>query len=47
MAFTVADLEDAVVVTEDQIPLVESFGLEAVGDFRGQFVGQSDYEIYR
>jgi hypothetical protein len=47
VAFTVADLEDAVVVTEDQIPLIESFGLEAVEDFRGQFVGQSDYEIYR
>ncbi len=47
VAFTVAGLEDAVVVTEDQIPLVESFGLEEVEDFRGQFVGKSDYEIYR
>ena len=31
----------------DQIPLVESYGLEKVEDFRDQFTGQSDYEIYK
>jgi hypothetical protein len=46
VAFTAAGIEDAVVVTEDQIPLVESFGLEQVADFRGQFTGQSDHEIF-
>lgn len=47
VAFTVAGLNDAVVVTEDQIPMVESFGLEKIEDFRDQFTGQSDYEIYK
>lgn len=47
VAFTVAGLNDAVVVTEDQIPMVESFGLEKIKDFRDQFTGQSDYEIYK
>ncbi len=47
VAFTVAGLEDAVVVSEDLIPLVEEHGLEAVEDFRGRFSGWSDYEIYQ
>lgn len=47
VAFTVAGLENAIVVTEDQIPLVEEYGLDEVADFRGQFTGQSDYEIYK
>jgi hypothetical protein len=47
VAFTVAGLERAVVVTEEQIPLVERSGLKKVEDFRGRFTGQSDYEIYR
>ena len=47
VAFTVAGLEDAVVVTEEQIPLVESLGLEPVEDFRGTFSGMNDEEIYR
>ncbi len=47
IAFTVAGLERAVVVDEGLIPLVESFGLKKVADFRGRFEGQSDYEIYR
>jgi len=46
VAFTVAGLEDAVVVTEDQIPMVEAVGLEKVEDFRDQFTDQSDHEIY-
>lgn len=47
VAFTVAGLEQAVVVNEDLIPLVEKIGLRPIADFRGQFVGQSDAEIYR
>lgn len=46
VAFTVAGLEDAIVVTEDLIPLVEEFGLKPVEDFRGRFTGMNDYEIY-
>jgi hypothetical protein len=47
VAFTVAGLENAVVVTEEQVPLVEGAGLEEVADFRDRFDGQSDAEIYR
>lgn len=47
VAFTLAGLEDAVVVSEAQIPMVEAAGLDKVGDFRGQFDGQTDAEIYR
>jgi hypothetical protein len=47
VAFTVAGLEDAVVVSEDQIPLVEQAGLRRVEDFRGRFTGQSDVRIYQ
>ena len=46
VAFTVAGLERAVVVSEDLLPLVQKAGLKAVADFRGQFTGQSDAEIY-
>jgi len=35
VAFTVAGLENAIVVSEDQIPMVESAGLEMIEDFRG------------
>ena len=47
VAFTVAGLERAVVVGEDMIPLVEKAGLKPAADFRGQFTGKSDAEIYR
>jgi hypothetical protein len=47
VSFTVAGLEDAVVVTEAQIPMVKAAGLDRVQDFRGRFRGQSDYEIYQ
>jgi hypothetical protein len=46
VAYTVAGLEDAVVVSEDLIPLVEKAGLKQVEDFRGKFTGQSDAQIY-
>jgi hypothetical protein len=46
VAFTVAGLEQAAVVSEELIPLVEKAGLKPVADFRGMFTGQSDFEIY-
>jgi hypothetical protein len=46
VAFTVAGLENAVVVTEDMIPMVEKAGLKPVEDFRGRFTGWNDTKIY-
>jgi hypothetical protein len=46
VAFTVAGLERAVVVSEDLIPLVEKAGLKPIEDFRGKFAGQTDAQIY-
>ncbi|NOZ62475.1 MAG: hypothetical protein GXO74_12430, partial [Calditrichaeota bacterium] len=46
VAFTVAGLKEAVVVSEELIPLAEKYGLKPVADFRGKFTGMSDYEIY-
>ncbi len=47
VAFTVAGLEDAVVVSQEQIPLMEKNGLTPVEDFRGKFTGKTDAQIYR
>jgi hypothetical protein len=47
VAFTVAGLERAIVVSEDQIPEAERAGLKPVEDFRGRFTGQSDAQIYQ
>jgi hypothetical protein len=46
VAFTVAGLERAVVVSEEMIPMVEKAGLKPVEDFRGKFTGQNDAQIY-
>jgi hypothetical protein len=46
VAFTVAGLEEAVVVSEDQIPLMKEAGLNVVEDFRGKFTGKNDAQIY-
>ncbi|MBM4161450.1 MAG: hypothetical protein FJ217_10160 [Ignavibacteria bacterium] len=46
VAFTVAGLERAVVVSDELIPLAERAGLEPLADFRGKFTGQSDAQIY-
>jgi hypothetical protein len=46
VAFTVAGLENAVVVSEDQLPMVETAGLKRIEDFRGKFSGQTDAQIY-
>ncbi|MEX0326182.1 MAG: hypothetical protein AB3N33_08860 [Puniceicoccaceae bacterium] len=47
VAFTVAGLEEVLVVNEDLIPLVESHGLTMVEDLRGDFTGMNDAEIYQ
>ncbi|ACB76236.1 GxGYxYP domain-containing protein [Opitutus terrae] len=47
VSFTVAGLEDAIVVSEELIPLMQELGLKPVADFRGQFTGQSDVQIYQ
>ncbi len=47
VAFTVAGLEDAVVVNADQLPLAQKHGLKILTDLRGQFTGQPDHVIYQ
>ncbi|MBP6507220.1 MAG: hypothetical protein KA257_06615 [Opitutaceae bacterium] len=47
VALTVAGLERGVVIDESLIPLVEQHGLKKLADFRGQFAGQSDIQIYQ
>jgi hypothetical protein len=46
VAYTVAGLEDAVVVSEGEVPLVQHAGLKPIADFRGKFTGMNDAEIY-
>ncbi len=46
VAFTIAGLEDAVVVTAEQVPLVERHGLKKIDDLRGRYTGQTDAQIY-
>lgn len=47
VAFTIAGLEDAVVVSEELIPLVEKHGLKQIDDLRGRYTGRTDAEIYQ
>ena len=47
VAFTVAGLERAIVVSEELIPEAERAGLKPVEDFRGKFTGQTDARIYQ
>ncbi|MBL9208775.1 MAG: hypothetical protein JNN01_27065 [Opitutaceae bacterium] len=46
VAFTIAGLESAVVVTADQVALVERHGLKKIDDLRGRYAGQTDAQIY-
>ena len=47
VAFTIAGVEDLVIVSEELIPLVEKFGLREKVDLRGVFTGQPDHEIFQ
>ena len=46
VAFTIAGLEDALVVTPPLIPLVAKHGLKPIDDLRGRYTGQTDAQIY-
>jgi len=46
VAFTIAGLEDAVVVDAALIPLAEKHGLTKIDDLRGRYTGQTDAQIY-
>jgi len=46
VAYTLAGLENAIIITDDMIPLMQQHGFKQVADFRGQFNGMSDFEIY-
>jgi hypothetical protein len=46
VAYTLAGLEQGIVITEDLIPLAQKHGLREIDDFRGRFTGQSDFAIY-
>ena len=47
VAFTIAGVEDLVVVSADQLPLARKHGLKTLVDLRGQFTGQPDHVIYQ
>ncbi len=47
VAFTIGGLEDAVVVSEELIPLVEKHGLRKIDDLRGRYTGRTDAQIYQ
>ena len=47
IAFTLAGLKDAIVLSEDLLPLTEGSGLPLIADLRKMFSGMSDPEIYR
>jgi len=47
VAFTIAGVEDLVVVSEDQLALAARHGLKPVVDLRGKFTGQPDETIYQ
>jgi hypothetical protein len=46
VAFTIAGLEDALVVTAEQISTAEKHGLKKIDDLRGRYDGQTDAQIY-
>lgn len=46
VAFTIAGLEDAVVVTPALVPLVTRHGLKPIDDLTGRYTGRTDAEIY-
>ena len=47
VAFTVAGLKDALIVSEHELALAKELGLKKIADFRGQFTGQTDAEIFK
>ncbi len=47
VSYTLAGLEEALVVSEAYVPLAEKLGLKPVMDFRGKFKGKKDVEIFQ
>jgi len=47
VAFTISGVEDALVVSEDLIPIAEKHGLKKIADLRGLFTGKPDEDIYQ
>jgi hypothetical protein len=47
VSFTVAGLEDALVITEAFIPLMQKLGLKPIEDFREKFQGKKDVEVFQ
>lgn len=47
VAFTVAGLDTAVVVTKSMIPAMKQAGIPEVADFRNKFEGETDAQIYK
>ncbi len=47
VAFTVAGLERAIVVSEELIPMAEQAGLKQKADLRGKFTGKNDAQIFQ
>jgi hypothetical protein len=47
VAFTIAGVEDLVVINADQLNLAARHGLKVVVDLRGRFTGQPDHVIYQ
>jgi hypothetical protein len=46
VAYTLAGLEDGIVISEELLPLMQKYGIKQIDDFRGRFEGKTDYEIY-
>jgi hypothetical protein len=46
VAYTIAGLEDAIIVTPALIPLAEKHGLKKIDDLRGRYDGMTDTQIY-
>lgn len=47
VSFTIAGLEDALVITEASLPLMKKLGLRCVADLRKRFRGKTDAEIFQ
>lgn len=46
VALTIAGLEDAIVVSEETLPLAQKYGLKQIDDLRGRYTGKTDAQIY-
>lgn len=46
VAYTIAGLEDGIIVTPDLIPLAQKHGLKQIEDLRGRYNGMTDTQIY-